>query len=311
MEYLSFFYNVIVTVSFSLCSLGFYLLYRKSKNRRDLWISLLFLTFTIDNLVLYMREFINSFSSFYQVSEASIPFYGMAINLAILFCYRMSLGYSLGFPLKKNRRSIWVVFFLLVLTLTAIPNQVLHICLKMSLHIFSVIFFSVGLYKLFHLKTNFSSIIFKALVFFLITTILLQIISAFETLYSVYKMGQYVNYRKYSVEFLSLMFIVYAFTFLVYFQKSQKEQSIKIQYNFDTELIERFCNANGLTKRESEVLALLLKGYSNAEISKSIFISEGTVKVHSHNIYQKLDIRQRAQIYESLSRYSVESVKSN
>lgn len=51
-----------------------------------------------------------------------------------------------------------------------------------------------------------------------------------------------------------------------------------------------------LTARESEIISLLLSGYTAKEISDKLFISEGTAKVHIHNIYQKLGINRRAQI---------------
>ena len=45
-----------------------------------------------------------------------------------------------------------------------------------------------------------------------------------------------------------------------------------------------------LTKRELEVLGLMAKGYSNAEIEKELFISKATVLTHICNLYQKLEI---------------------
>lgn len=50
-----------------------------------------------------------------------------------------------------------------------------------------------------------------------------------------------------------------------------------------------------LTPRETEVLALLSKGFSNAEIGGIIGRTEGTVKVHVKNILQKLDVTDRTE----------------
>jgi LuxR family maltose regulon positive regulatory protein len=50
-----------------------------------------------------------------------------------------------------------------------------------------------------------------------------------------------------------------------------------------------------LTERELEVLRLLARGMSNRQISHRLFLTEGTVKQHLHNIYQKLDVRSRTQ----------------
>jgi DNA-binding NarL/FixJ family response regulator len=50
-----------------------------------------------------------------------------------------------------------------------------------------------------------------------------------------------------------------------------------------------------LTKREIDVLQLLAYGKQNHEIAKILFVSEGTVKTHIHNILQKLDVTDRTQ----------------
>ncbi len=49
-----------------------------------------------------------------------------------------------------------------------------------------------------------------------------------------------------------------------------------------------------LTKREVAILKRLESGLSNKEIAESIFISEGTLKWHLHNVYGKLDVKNRA-----------------
>jgi DNA-binding NarL/FixJ family response regulator len=45
-----------------------------------------------------------------------------------------------------------------------------------------------------------------------------------------------------------------------------------------------------LTEREVKILELLVKGYSNKEISNTIYISVDTVKVHLKHIFEKLGV---------------------
>jgi LuxR family maltose regulon positive regulatory protein len=48
-----------------------------------------------------------------------------------------------------------------------------------------------------------------------------------------------------------------------------------------------------LTKRELSILKRLETGLSNKEIAEAIFVSEGTLKWHLHNVYSKLNVKNR------------------
>lgn len=50
-----------------------------------------------------------------------------------------------------------------------------------------------------------------------------------------------------------------------------------------------------LTKRERDVMALVAKGKRNRQIAELLMITEGTVEVHLHNIFQKLDVSTRTE----------------
>lgn len=56
----------------------------------------------------------------------------------------------------------------------------------------------------------------------------------------------------------------------------------------------------GLTRRETEVILLVAKGYNNQEISDDLYIGVSTVKTHISNIYSKLAVSSRTEMLKKL-----------
>ncbi len=60
-----------------------------------------------------------------------------------------------------------------------------------------------------------------------------------------------------------------------------------------------------LSPREMEVLELIAKGMSNAEIAEKLFVSLNTIKTHSSKLYEKLEVKRRTQAVEKARQLSL------
>jgi two-component system nitrate/nitrite response regulator NarL len=52
-------------------------------------------------------------------------------------------------------------------------------------------------------------------------------------------------------------------------------------------------NNGPLTTRERQIIHVLAEGLTNKEIARRLKLAEGTVKVHLHRIFQKLQVANR------------------
>lgn len=77
--------------------------------------------------------------------------------------------------------------------------------------------------------------------------------------------------------------------------KSLIEKICKINNGFSFKDEKHF--ENPLTKREEEVLKALLTGETNTQIAKDLFISERTLYHHIENIYEKLGVENKVELY--------------
>ena len=57
-----------------------------------------------------------------------------------------------------------------------------------------------------------------------------------------------------------------------------------------------------LTKREIEVLTLVIEGKSSKEVADMLFVSKRTVDFHLANIYEKLQVSNRVQAFRRAAR---------
>ena len=61
-----------------------------------------------------------------------------------------------------------------------------------------------------------------------------------------------------------------------------------------------FTRAVGLTSRETEILALLVRGRTLPYIANELFVTTGTVKTHVRHIYEKALVNNRQELLDKV-----------
>lgn len=77
------------------------------------------------------------------------------------------------------------------------------------------------------------------------------------------------------------------------------EKQIFVEKRLDFIVNEEEVNNRKISKRELEVLELMAQGLSNQEIASHLFVSLNTIKTHSSNLFQKLEVKRRTQAIET------------
>ncbi len=83
------------------------------------------------------------------------------------------------------------------------------------------------------------------------------------------------------------------------------EKEIYINSNDAFCLNEKEVAKLGVSKRELEVLQLMAQGFSNGEIAERLFVSLHTIKTHTSNLFEKMDVKRRTQAVEKAKRLSL------
>lgn len=113
-------------------------------------------------------------------------------------------------------------------------------------------------------------------------------------------------------EFLSVSYVI-SETLLIMFYSIVKKfidaqntppKPIKTVEYFDSRdsqaAADEFAQTDLLSKREREVMKLLLEGKKRKEIAEELFVTESTIKKHSASIYKKLEVENRKELLEKV-----------
>lgn len=338
---LIFVYNIFLIVIYTCAAMLFLGLFSQSHQNSHLAVAGIFSFYVLDNAIVYMAEFISSFSKYYSDTLSDSSIYKTIILSVICFCYLFVKVGLIGENAPPNRD--WLIYGLVVLWLLIVPE--LHFSGNIWFYYIAESLFQIYLcasiffYWIHHGKEQ--PELTKRLSsyrYLLMATPLLAIGVMVEDAIVLFQltplaaMTHRIRQRNICEDILSLVFVgyaVYAF-FLLWKEegkeeakeqeevpeekaaeeepeeeKKEKPEMIPLPYFAIDDLdVAGFSKEYGLTKRETQVLRLLLEDKSNQEMQEILVIAPGTVKNHIHNIYSKTNVSKRSQLLLMVSEFT-------
>ena len=305
MDTLFFFYNLIIMICFVFSAVGFLLLYRRFKEKSLLCLALMFFLFTLDNLVLFMYEFLPSFTGYYDGVIIVEPYLLKFLTLIIIFSYRLTINSFRDKELSNLECIFWVVYLAMTFAATATGWRIGRLEISsLLISSASISVFAYGVYD----RRKFGAYPSRAgkpniLLWILAASLLLETMAMVEKILAKYNIFLLpTTHRVLAVEILSILYSVLAISYLI--MSLVDGSNIKRSFVPDREgFLDSFAAEYGLTAREREILPMILDGKTNAEICEIACISEGTVKSHTHNIYQKMNVKNRLQLSVKMNEF--------
>lgn len=310
MDIALFFYNLILTILYAFCAVGFLILYFDRDDMKLIMISAIFAVFVADNLLLYMNEFLPQFHGYYSNTLNTAPVLPNMAMFLIVYLYRRTFIYYDGSDISTKERGVWILLFIGVciatFNYTSLAGKIASIALLNGPLIFIIV---QPLVKILRKGPYPASETAPPMpLWFVVTFLILEIAATVE--FSLNVIGfTIIHGRTLSIELVGLLLSVCAVTYLTdNFSKlntAGNAEALEDSEKDDYKLLEEFAIAYKLTNREQNILEHLIEGESIAQICDAECIAVGTVKSHTHNIYQKLEVSNRVQLITLLNEFKL------
>lgn len=300
-----FIYNILLIVLYTIALSLTMNTYFKEKNYFFLMLSCYLLFYILDNVVIYMTEFLNNFALQYNEAFMNVPAAKTFIFMGNAIFFLLSV------ILLAKRKFLFLDYFSLTLLLVCmlfvplIADNALKVWLYyLPNQLFS---FYVGLRALSlakNLQTEISQLSIRYLKRVGILAIIFSIAIILEDSYVIFNVDQYssLTLKIYNRNVCEDIFSIIISSLVIYFFIHDYQSAHSITNQLETKeqkeeaYFHHFCQKYQFTKREEDIFRLLLQHKQNQEIADELYLSLGTVKAHVHNIFVKLNIKKRTQI---------------
>ncbi len=299
--YLLFFYNILLIALFLLCTAAFLLLWRRERQAMFGWAAAAFGAYLADAVLVYLGEFVPGFARYYRATLYSEALLQVGLFLATMLCYRGFTAAALQDAARRWEWGAWLAAWPVCAAICAVPMT------PLSTAVFYSLLACVGMYVaargLLRLRAGGRPRPFLRGVLVWMT----GCFAAYGAENLAWVLGgnplaglwPTLGQRWASIEIMSLGLggacLVWAVRRILAAPAPEQGGEARRQ----AEAAE-FAARYSLTRRESEVLELLLAGMNNQQIARQLYISVGTVKAHTHNIFAKTGVGDRAQLADAV-----------
>ena len=239
----------------------------------------------------------------YLMAFLSIPFFVLSIYLFVLFVQEL-LGRRLSSLFAIGYIILWSIFFMVLVFsmknyFDTNNDQYVRVFFPYLNLLGIVSFLIIPLYLFFSVRrlqqSPMNGVIRNLALLYTVIFVICTFLSSDPGLKILGKYGVYIAILFYFAE---------NWPPLLYLKSSLKKYYVEppAQPVFDLDL-SSFYREFQISAREREIITQILRGNSNIEIEKELFISLHTVKNHIYNIYQKLGVKSRLHLTNFIREY--------
>jgi len=289
---------------------GSFLFYRILNKQKELNYFLIFYgTFTL-------ISFLNLISTYLKINLKGDLYYFLRYleNPVVLILLLFTTPYFIHHLINDEKSKSKNIFIAIIAIILFVFN-LLFIFVEPSkiennwrILIKDVIFIAIILYCILIIAGYFKSLddsdeksLFRKIVFLLLL-LLPAIIS--DTFFL-----EYIKFKFFPVVYVLIGLMFFNYYIKIIKESLQNSGSENLQINNKIFPKEKLASQYSLTAREIEVAELLIKGKAYLSIAEDLFISVNTVKSHSRKAYQKLNVGNRMELANLISRLTSPNVK--
>lgn len=300
------------------------LLFLGCKSKRALFLGVYFIIQLLLELVIRTSEVTSPLTSWFNHVFSDLTVVKGALYGLLLFTMVFILLHMLELPLKAIYLLPPSLIFLelIILPLMRYKNMLYYGGYFVPVNLFFLGWALFGLRQFKHMPKSNQNNVFRNM---LVVLAVFAVIITAEDAYTSWRYGffnvfegcndpslgsAYIKERSYAESILNIIFawatIIDGGLLLINklsVPSADAVETTSLSVQSLEERAQSFADSICLTAREQDVFPLLLKNWNTDQISETLFISPGTVKYHTHNIYQKAGVSDRLGLIRKVELY--------